>query len=152
MSDPAPARIPWLRLAVVLGLLTFSGVTLASNVIPKRDDLRDTRHMLDGQIRDNRVTQERIEELRDEAHGVERGDRVPLLVRGLTPLVVPLLQVDARVLAQAPRHAQLGQLGKRGGHAFPTADSRLRLPTNQGKRFDETASVPWSLACTPPRP
>jgi cell division protein FtsB len=64
--------MPWLRLAVVVGLLTFSTVTLATNVIPKRDDLRDTQRMLDEQQRENEATEERIEELRDDADALLR--------------------------------------------------------------------------------
>lgn len=66
MPDPAP-RTPWLRLAVVLGLLTFSGVTLATNVLPTRDGLRATERTLEEQERENERTRQRIEELRDES-------------------------------------------------------------------------------------
>ena len=71
MSDAAPSRTPWLRLAVVVGLLTFSGISLATNVIPKRDDLRDTRRMLEEQQRENEASEERIELLQDEADALD---------------------------------------------------------------------------------
>ena len=60
-------RTPWLRLSVVLGLLAFSGVTLATNVVPTRDDLRATRRMLEQQRDENETTRARIAELREDA-------------------------------------------------------------------------------------
>ena len=66
----SPSSTPWLRFAVVLGLLTFSGITLASNVLPARDDLRSTRDMLDAQERENEETRERIDRLRDDAEAL----------------------------------------------------------------------------------
>jgi len=66
VPDPTP-RTPLLRLAVVLGLLTFSGVTLATNIVPTRDGLRATRRQLEEQERENRLTLERIDVLRDDA-------------------------------------------------------------------------------------
>lgn len=70
MSEPAPVRTPWLRLVVVLGLLTFSGVTLASNVIPKRDDLRATRRLLQEQRDENEAMRLRTQELREDARSL----------------------------------------------------------------------------------
>ena len=67
MPDAVTTRVPWLRLVVVIGLLTFSGVTLASNVIPARDDVHATRRMLEEQERENEQTRQRIVELREDA-------------------------------------------------------------------------------------
>jgi len=72
MTEPAPVRASWLRLAVVLGLLTFSGVTLASNVIPKRDDLRATRRLLQEQRDENEAMRLRTQELREEEEALTR--------------------------------------------------------------------------------
>ena len=74
MPDLSSARTPWLRVIVVVGLLTFSGVTLASNVIPTRDGLRDTRQMAEEQEAENERSRERIRELHDEADALH-GDR-----------------------------------------------------------------------------
>ncbi len=66
MPDPARSQTSWPHVLLVFGLLTFTAVTLASNVIPVRDAVRDTRAMLEQRESDNEAARRRIVELREE--------------------------------------------------------------------------------------
>jgi hypothetical protein len=48
---------------LVIGLLLFALVTLATNVIPAREDLRATRTMLEEQLRENDAAARRAREV-----------------------------------------------------------------------------------------